>query len=172
MEVATWIGAVSTAVYAVAFLFTAFYVVFQLRESKMQRKATVLQNVYQYVMDTHLDRAVLYKNAHLIRKVHTLDDLERFSAARPDVDKSIHAVANCYHFIGFLLYCKALPCPEDFLDEGGHTLLKVDQIISQYVELCRKRTCQPKYKQYYTALVEMARRDAGACVQSASETAS
>jgi len=157
METPTWIAAIATAAYALTFLVAAIYGFFQYKELKLQGKAEALKEVYKHVMDTHDDRAVVYAHADQIKRIRSDDDLARFAAARPEVEKAIHAVSNCYHYVGFLAHCKALPSTDEFLDEGGHTLVAMDDIIGGYVGLTRRKLGRDGYKRHYSQLVEAAR---------------
>lgn len=157
MELATWIGAVATAIYAVFFVGTAIFVVFQLKEMKLQRDANVMKTVYDYVIATHDDRGLIYSNADAIRAVRTQEDLWLFEAAQPAVDKAIHNVSNCYHYVGFLLAKGMLSGTAGVVDEGGHTVVRIDDIIGTYVRIRRQAMGQPDYKQYYDYLVAKAK---------------
>ena len=53
MDVATWIIAISTGIYTIAFIVTVFYIAKQLKENKLLRESTVLKEAYDYIIRTH-----------------------------------------------------------------------------------------------------------------------
>ena len=90
MDVATWIIAISTGIYTIAFIVTVFYIAKQLKENKLLRESTVLKEVYDYIIRTHKYRKIIYDNERDIRAVRNTKSLDALS---PEVKEAIHEVA-------------------------------------------------------------------------------
>ena len=73
-------------------------------------------------------------------------DLER---SNREVLGAIHDVANCYHYIGFLIHSELLLKKKEFFDEGGETMLRVWKLVRTVIEAERERTKRSTYKQYF-----------------------
>jgi hypothetical protein len=153
MEIATWIIAISTSVYTIFVIVTAYYIADQLKENQLLRQATVLKEAYDYVIRTHKFRKIVYNNKNEIKKVQTIEDLQNFENNRPEVNEAMHEVANCYHYIGFLMKSGLLTNKVEFFEEGGNTFLRVYEIISPVIQQERARTDET-YKQYLEYLKE------------------
>jgi len=67
MDVATWIIAISTGIYTIAFIVTVFYIAKQLKENKLLHESTVLKEAYDYIIGTHKYRKIIYDNERDIR---------------------------------------------------------------------------------------------------------
>ncbi|HEX9911624.1 MAG TPA: hypothetical protein VGB01_00075 [candidate division Zixibacteria bacterium] len=154
METANWIIAISTTTYALVVIFTIFYIAKQLRESKLLREASVLKEVYDYVIRTHNCRKIIYHHKDTIMKVKSQKDLENLEINYHEITDAIHEVANCYHYIGFLINYGLLSNKSAIFEEGGDTILHVYDIIKPVIEQDRKRMSTEKYKQYLEYLVK------------------
>jgi|Deesub1362B_J571_1020462.scaffolds.fasta_scaffold02688_12 hypothetical protein len=127
MEIATWIIAIATASYTIAFIITVFYIKGQLKENKLLREATVLKEAYDYIIRTHKFRLILYKNAEKLKKLNQLDELEKID---DELSEAIHEVANCYHYIGFLMKHGMITNKKALFEEGGDTFLRIYEITT------------------------------------------
>lgn len=151
MDIATWTIAVSTTVYTFAFIVTVFYIIKQLKESKLLREAAVLKEAYDYIIRTHKFRKIIYSNKNEIRAIQNANDLEKIV---PEVSEAIHEVANCYHYIGFLMTCEMLTNKSAIFEEGGDTFLRIYEIIKPVIEQQRATMGKETHKQYLEYLVE------------------
>jgi hypothetical protein len=61
-EIATWIIAIFTGLYAITILITVFYIANQLKENRLLREANVLKDAYDYIVRTHQSREIVYAN--------------------------------------------------------------------------------------------------------------
>lgn len=153
MEIATWIIAISTTGYTIIVLITAIFIARQLKENKLLRKATVLKEAYDYIIRTHESRKIVYNNENEIKSVQTIEDLQNFKKNRPKVNDALHEVANCYHYIGFLMKSGLLTDKEEFFEEGGNTFLRVYDIIYPVI-LQEQQITGETHKQYLKYLIK------------------
>jgi hypothetical protein len=151
VETATWIVAISTALYAITVLITVFYVKGQLKENRLLREANVLKDAYDYVIRTHQSRKIVYANETRIKTVNSVEDLQRLGG---DVRQAIHEVANCYHYIGFLMKSGLLTNKSAFFEEGGDTFDRTYQIIKSAITQERRSMPRETYKQYLEYLLK------------------
>jgi hypothetical protein len=66
---------------------------------------------------------------------------------------ALREVANCYHYIGFLIHIGLLTAKEQIFEEGGHTIYGVWSIVRPILEIERLEPERGNYKQYFYALV-------------------
>ena len=151
MDVATWIIAISTGIYTIAFIVTVFYIAKQLKENKLLRESTVLKEAYDYIIRTHKYRKIIYDNERDIRAVRNTKSLDALS---PEVKEAIHEVTNCYHYIGFLMKYGLLTNKQGFFEEGGDTFLRIYEIIKPVIKQERIKMSRETYKQYLEYLAE------------------
>lgn len=130
IEIATWIIAIFTALYAITVLITVFYIANQLKENRLLREANVLKEVYDYVIRTHQFRKTVYANEGKIKTVKEPQDLDKLEH---NVSEAIHEVANCYHYIGFLMKSGLLTNKSAFFEEGGDTFSRIYEIIKPVI---------------------------------------
>ncbi len=154
MVIATSLIAFLTLIYVGTVIFSVCYVKRQLSESRLLREATVLKDAYDYVIRTHEFRRTLYGNESQIRAVQSAEDLEEMERHQPEVYAAIHEVANCYHYIGFLMKYGLITNKHAIFEEGGETIRRVFEIIRPAIEQERARISKETYKQYLEYLVE------------------
>lgn len=148
-----------TAVQTVAVVLTGLVVVWYTWETQQMRKtahrqadAAILKQAYDYVIQTHGSRRVVYRNADRIRAVTTIAALETLRQAEPELDRAIHDVANCFHYIGFLMDQKLFSDQQALIDEAGHTILRMYNLLWTYILLERQDSGAASYKQYFESL--------------------
>ena len=151
IDIATRLIAVSTTIYTFAFIVTIFYIAKQLKESKLLREAAVLREAYDYIIRTHKFREIIYSNKNEIKAIQNVKDLEEIT---PEISEAIHEVANCYHYIGFLMKYGLLTNKSAIFEEGGDTFLDIYKIIKPEIEQQRAKMGKETYKQYLEYLVE------------------
>ena len=151
IAIATWIIAVSTIVYTFAVIVTIFYIAKQLKENKLLREAAVLKEAYDYIIRTHKFRKIIYSNENEIKAIQNANDLEKIVS---EVSEAIHEVANCYHYIGFLMMCGMLTNKSAIFEEGGDTFLRIYEIIKPAIEQQRATRGKETHKQYLEYLVK------------------
>ncbi|MDH4223014.1 MAG: hypothetical protein OEV55_05670 [candidate division Zixibacteria bacterium] len=154
IEVATWIIAIFTAIYAIVIIITMVYISKQLRESKFLREATVLKQAYDYVIRTHNHRKLIFSNRDKIAEIKEENDLRNLESSYPEIYKAIHSVANCYHYLGFLMKFRLLTKKSAIFEEGGETILSIYEIIYSVIKLEGDMTGRENYKRYFKYLVE------------------
>ena len=156
MLVATWISAIATAAYLAAIIFSLIFIYKQVREAARLSEVTLLKEVYDYIVDSHKARGIIYDtvNYSRIKRINTVKQLQSFELNYPDTAEAIHKVANCYHYIGFLMKNRLLKNKKAFFDEGGHTFYQIYERIIPIIELDRQKTGKMKYKQYLGYLYE------------------
>ena len=152
--IANWITALATAVYALVVCYTVYFVRKQLKENKLLREATVIKDVYDYIKKTSYDRSVIYKNEDKILRVRSDRDLKKFKKKSPKIYTAIHEVANCYHYIGFLIKSDLLTNKRAIYQEGGDTILGIHRIIKGVIARDREFAQKNTYKQYLDFIVE------------------
>ena len=159
---ATWITAVATAIYSLTVLFTVIYVVRQWKETRLLREAAVIKDVYDYIIRTHADRQLIYENQEAIRSIATIEQFSAFGVQHPDVANAIHEVANCYHYLGFLMKNKLLTSRDAVLEEGGRTVLSIHGIIGHIIKLQQRQSLATQgYKQGFVYLANEVRKHFG-----------
>jgi hypothetical protein len=160
MDTTEWLMLIQTA----AVVATGVVVVWYTWETRHLRKisarqadAAVLKQAYDYVIETYPSRKRVFEDAPLIRAVTTCGELRDFKVAHPETDRAIHDVANCFHYVGFLMEHGLFSDDRPFLLEGGHTVLRAYEILWPYILLERQDAGAPRYKQYFHRLAERAR---------------
>lgn len=152
MECASWVTAIATAFYAAVVLVTAVYLCRQWRETRRMREATVLKDAYEYIIKTHEARKIVKEHEDLIRGIDSQEKLLVITNGEPKgVDEAIQDVANCYHYVGFLMKYKLLTDTKAISEEGGQTLIHMHGILCNVIRLRREKN--PGYKQYFDYLV-------------------
>jgi hypothetical protein len=161
MTFAEW----SSLAQTVILLLTGAVVAWYTAETREMRKtavrqadAAVVKEAYDYIIGTHPMRRLIFRadNAELIRGVRSPEDLRLFKEEHDELDQAIHAVANCYHYIGFLMHQGLLTAEGAILEEGGHTIVRVHELIGPYIQLEREQRGDG-YKQYFLELAGKAR---------------
>jgi len=153
-SIADWVAAVAACVNTLAFLASIVYVIRQWKESRLIRDATVIEHVYDYIMRTRKDRQVIYNHETALRAIRTEKDLTDFEATHAEVMESVHQVANCYHYLGFLLKEGLLSAQQAVLAECGHTASRMHGIIGEVLALQRVQIGRFEYKQYFNFLID------------------
>lgn len=168
-DAAIWVTAVFTAVYAIAVTASLIWISMQVKEARKQAEATkvhaqetkrlaqaeVLKQAYDYIIRTYESRELLHRTRNIIETVKNMQDLGILERKRPDIKEAIYEVANCYHFIGFLIKSELLSekSAQDVYEEGSDTILDMYKIISPIIDI-KKETPDKLYKQYFRYLVE------------------
>lgn len=153
MTTATWIIAISTTVYAIIVIATLFYIANQVKQNKLQREATALKDVYDYLKQTHKYRKKIYADKEKIKAIQNQEALKQLERTHPEVTEAIHEVANCYHYIGFLMRYGLLTNKPAIFEEGGDTILHIVEIIKPVIKQEREKMDKETYKQYLEYLV-------------------
>ena len=97
---------------------------------------------------------MIYKNEDKILRVRSDRDLKKFKKKSPKIYTAIHEVANCYHYIGFLIKSDLLTNKRAIYQEGGDTILGIHRIIKGVIARDREFAQKNTYKQYLDFIVE------------------
>jgi len=114
-------------------------------ETRLLREGTILKQAYDYIRETHNSRVVIYENERTIKGVNSLDELK---GLKKEISDAVHAVAHCYHYIGFLTKYGLLSNKSAIFEETGDTFLHLYNVIRPVIQQERERMHKPTYKQY------------------------
>jgi hypothetical protein len=160
-------GAVNALFSAFAFAGLIYAIILQRTElseqrrqftlsAKAQQKTYQLQLVkeaYDYIIRTHKERTLLFKNAQSIMAIKSLSALNQFKENNSELYEALREVSNCYHYIGFLMHIGLLEAKEMLFDEGGETMLGVWQIVEPVLNIERGEPNRGQYKRYFYTLI-------------------
>lgn len=121
-------------------------------------QAQLFKQVYDYIIATEKDRKLVFHRAESLRGVKTSAGWRGIETRGKDGDliDAVHNVANCYHYIGFLKAANLLTDMDAFLDEAGHTIRRVYEILAPIIGYQRELRNSPEYKKYFDQLYQLA----------------
>ena len=154
METATWIAAIGTAVYALAFILTVPVLLRQLSLQRRTSQAAVVKDFYDRVWETADDRRIVYESEAEFQSVSTLEDALAFGSAHPVPYRAAIRALNTYQYLGFLVSSGLLSGSERdaVLLEAYAAFERFDAIVARFLELEREARGQPYYKRYLEPL--------------------
>jgi hypothetical protein len=132
--------------------FTVKYLKLQNVENQKMRDSTVLKEIYDDIKRTHKYRVIIYDNKDEIKKVSTKEEFKKFKIDYREIYDSIREVENVYHYIGFFIKFGILHDKNAFFEEGGKTLLGVNDRIASILNIERELLGKD-YLQYFDFLV-------------------
>jgi hypothetical protein len=132
--------------------YTVKYLKLQNVENQKIRDSAVLKEIYNDIRRTHKDRVLIYDKRELIRNVDTVEKFKNFKIDNRNIYDSIREVENVYHYIGFFIKFGILHDKNTFFEEGGETLLGVNNRIASILNIERELLGND-YMQYFDFLV-------------------
>jgi hypothetical protein len=87
-------------------------------------------------------------------RIKTVDNPQDLEKLEHNVREAIHEVANCYHYIGFLMKVGLLTNKSAFFEEGGDTFQRIYEIIEPVITQERVMMSRETYKRNLEYLLE------------------
>lgn len=136
VQYATWLSAIFTTVYAIAFVVSMLFLIQQLQLLRQQNTANIMKDCFDRFERTEAARQSVYDASDFIVTVNSEEALRSFKKDNPHLHSSIRQAFNAFQYLGMVIRANMLT--EDtkkvILSDIAPAFYRLHRIAGVYLE--------------------------------------